>query len=124
MAYQFTDSFDHYNTAFLNALGMYEAVNGTATISSAYARFPAVGSYPNQGVYISGGAGVSQLNAAGHEALGLGTDVSDPASVEKMATEIAEGGDAYPPGVRDLCRRLAEDCETRAQTLEAISART
>ncbi len=28
-----------------------------------------------------------ELNAAGHEALGLGTDVSDPASVEKMATE-------------------------------------
>ncbi len=52
--YQFTDSFDHYNTAFLNALSMYEAVNGTATISSAYARWPAVGSYPNQGVYISG----------------------------------------------------------------------
>ena len=44
--------------------------------------------------------------------------------VETLAAEIAEGGDAYPPGVRDLARRLVEDCEARVQTLEAISART
>jgi hypothetical protein len=46
------------------------------------------------------------------------------ANVEQMAAEIAEGGDAYPPGVRDLARRLVEDCEARVQTLEAIVART
>jgi ubiquinone biosynthesis protein UbiJ len=46
------------------------------------------------------------------------------ADVERMAAEIAEGGDAYPPGVRDLARRFVEDCEARVQTLEAISART
>ena len=44
--------------------------------------------------------------------------------VEQLAAEIAEGGDAYPPGVRDLARRLVEDCEMRVQTLEAIVART
>ena len=46
------------------------------------------------------------------------------AHVEQMAAEIAEGGDAYPPGVRDLCRRLAEDAEAKTQTLESILART
>ncbi|HEY4319110.1 MAG TPA: SDR family NAD(P)-dependent oxidoreductase, partial [Herbaspirillum sp.] len=29
-----------------------------------------------------------ELRAAGHEALGLGTDVSDPASLEKMAAAV------------------------------------
>jgi hypothetical protein len=53
------------------------------------------------------------------------TDVSG-AAVALMAAcaEIAEGGDAYPAGVRDLCRRWAEDLESRVQTLEAIVARS
>ena len=42
---------------------------------------------------------------------------------ERLAAEIAEGGDAYPAGVRDLARRFAEDAEARVQTLEAITAR-
>ena len=46
------------------------------------------------------------------------------AEVEVMAAEIAEGGDAYPAGVRDLARRFAEDADARVQTLEAITART
>jgi chorismate mutase len=45
------------------------------------------------------------------------------ADVEVMAKEIAEGGDAYPPGVRDLARRFVDDCEARVQTLEAITSR-
>ena len=45
-------------------------------------------------------------------------------NVEQTALEIAEGGEAYPPGVRDLARRLVEDCEARVQTLEAIVSRT
>ncbi len=45
-------------------------------------------------------------------------------AVEEMAAEIAEGGDAYPPGIRDIARRLVEDMDSRVQTLEAISART
>lgn len=44
--------------------------------------------------------------------------------VEQMAAEIAEGGEAYPPGVRDVARRLVEDMDSRVQTLEAIVART
>jgi hypothetical protein len=44
-------------------------------------------------------------------------------AAEAIAAEIAEGGDAYPAGVRDLARRFAEDAEARVQTLEAITAR-
>ena len=44
--------------------------------------------------------------------------------LEQLAAEIAEGGDAYAPGVRDVARRLVEDLDSRVQTLEAISART
>ena len=44
--------------------------------------------------------------------------------LEVMAAEISEGGEAYPPGVRDIARRLVEDCDSRIQTLEAIVART
>ena len=45
-------------------------------------------------------------------------------NLEELAAEIAEGGDAYAPGVRDVARRLAEDLDSRVQTLEAIVART
>lgn len=44
--------------------------------------------------------------------------------VEQLSVEIAGGGDAYPPGVRDLCRRIAEDAIARGQTLAAINARS
>ena len=44
-------------------------------------------------------------------------------AAEQVAAEIAEGGDAYPPGVRDLARRFVEDIDARVQTLEAITAR-
>jgi hypothetical protein len=44
--------------------------------------------------------------------------------LEQLAAEIAEGGDAYAPGVRDVARRLVDDLDSRVQTLEAISART
>lgn len=46
------------------------------------------------------------------------------ADLEGLAAEIAEGGDAYAPGVRDIARRLSEDLDSRIQTLEAITART
>jgi hypothetical protein len=45
-------------------------------------------------------------------------------AIEQMAAEIAEGGEAYPPGVRELASRLVEDLESRVQTLEAIVSRT
>ena len=44
--------------------------------------------------------------------------------LEHLAAEIADGGDAYAPGIRDVARRLAEDLDSRVQTLEAIAART
>lgn len=43
--------------------------------------------------------------------------------VERLSSEISDGGDAYPAGVRELARRIAEDCEMKVQTLEAISSR-
>lgn len=43
--------------------------------------------------------------------------------LERLAAEIADGGEAYSPGVRDIARRLAEDLDSRVQTLEAITAR-
>ena len=33
------------------------------------------------------------------------------------------GGEAYPAGVRDIARRLAEDVGAKAQTLELLSGR-
>lgn len=41
-----------------------------------------------------------------------------------LAQEIAEGGDAYPVGAREMAGRLAEDLGGRSQTLLAIVART
>ena len=45
-------------------------------------------------------------------------------TVESLSAEIADGGEAYPPGVRDIARRLVEECEARVQTLEAITKRS
>ncbi len=44
--------------------------------------------------------------------------------LEQLAAEIADGGDAYAPGIREVARQLAEDLDSRVQTLEAIAART
>jgi hypothetical protein len=41
----------------------------------------------------------------------------------QIAVQIAEGGDAYPAGVRDIARRLSEDSAARALLLEALMAR-
>ena len=57
-------------------------------------------------------AGLEQIRAL-EEAL---------ATVGALSAEIAEGGDVYPPGARDLARRLAEDAAHRLNTLEAILA--
>jgi len=44
--------------------------------------------------------------------------------LEQLAAEIAEGGDAYAPGIREVARQLVEELDSRVQTLEAIAART
>lgn len=41
-----------------------------------------------------------------------------------MAREIAEGGDAYPVGARELAGRLAQDLPSKVETLKAIILRT
>ena len=41
-----------------------------------------------------------------------------------MAQEIADGGDAYPVGARELAGRLAADLPAKAQTLKAVVSRT
>jgi hypothetical protein len=45
------------------------------------------------------------------------------ANLAAQAREVAEGGDAYPAGVRDLAARLAEDLETRSQSMQVLMAR-
>ena len=42
------------------------------------------------------------------------------ARVSEMAAEVAQGGEAYPAGVRDACQRLEGEVRTRAQTIGAI----
>lgn len=46
------------------------------------------------------------------------------AAVIGIADEVANGGGAYPPGVRDLAARIALDSNARVQTLHAIRLRT
>ncbi|MGZ9114394.1 MAG: hypothetical protein ACXW3K_07200 [Brevundimonas sp.] len=41
----------------------------------------------------------------------------------EMAREIAEGGDAYPVGARELAGRLHSDLPAKAETLKAIVGR-
>jgi hypothetical protein len=43
--------------------------------------------------------------------------------VVTLSLSIAEGGDIYPAGVRELCRRTAEEANGRRLTLEALAAR-
>lgn len=53
---------------------------------------------------------VSALTAAIHQA-------------QKLASEIAEGGESYPVGIRELAGRFVEEAESRVQTLEVLAAR-
>jgi hypothetical protein len=41
-----------------------------------------------------------------------------------MAREIADGGDAYPVGARELAGRLSADLPAKVETLKAIVSRT
>ena len=45
------------------------------------------------------------------------------AEVTRLSVEIADGGEAYPVGAREIARRLAEDAEAAAKNLELILAR-
>ena len=41
-------------------------------------------------------------------------------AVASLAADVADGGDAYPVGCRELARQLSEETYTRVQTLNAI----
>ncbi len=41
-------------------------------------------------------------------------------ALARQADEIAEGGEAYPVGARELARRLVDEVGQRAHTLQAI----
>jgi len=41
----------------------------------------------------------------------------------RKAKEIADGGDAYPVGARELASRLAADLPTKAETIKTIVGR-
>ena len=41
-----------------------------------------------------------------------------------MAAEIAEGGDAYPVGVRAVAQQIVEDLPARCQNLRSLSERS
>ena len=42
----------------------------------------------------------------------------------RMAREIADGGEAYPVGARELAGRLSADLPAKAETLKAIVSRS
>jgi hypothetical protein len=50
----------------------------------------------------------------------LGVDLK---ALAIRAVEIADGGDAFPPGVRELAARLATDLTARASALTALQHR-
>ncbi|MGV9009086.1 hypothetical protein [Brevundimonas sp.] len=49
--------------------------------------------------------------------------VRQMAAVIQAASDVADGGDAYPVGVREAALRLSVDMHARADTLKAISGR-
>ena len=64
-----------------------------------------------------------QLEARGlakEHIIALKTAVED---VERIGAEIAAGGEAYPAGVRDVARRLAEDASAKVQIIGSIMGR-
>ena len=46
------------------------------------------------------------------------------AATAKMALEIADGGEVYSIGAREICRRLADELPRTVQTLQVISKKS
>lgn len=64
-------------------------------------------------------------NEARALALGQVAELQDRMrSLVSLAEEIAEGGDAYPVGARELARRMSEDLAAKVQTLNAIVSKS
>jgi hypothetical protein len=63
------------------------------------------------------------------EARGLARDQVDLLrnnllEMQQFAAEIAGGGEAYPPGVREIAARISDDSAAKAATLAAIMSRS
>ena len=43
--------------------------------------------------------------------------------IERLSCEIADGGEAYPVGVREVAGRLAEDCKSHGATIHLLAGR-
>ena len=46
------------------------------------------------------------------------------AEVSRLAGEVADGGEAFPVGARELCRRMSDDIAAQSATLNAIAERS
>jgi hypothetical protein len=45
-------------------------------------------------------------------------------AAERLSAEVAAGGEAYPVGVREIARRLAEELGGKLQTLSTLAGRS
>ncbi len=45
-------------------------------------------------------------------------------AVGQVAAEIAAGGEAYPAGVREACRRLSADMDAQVKAIDSLLNRT
>lgn len=43
--------------------------------------------------------------------------------IERLSCEIADGGEAYPVGVREVAGRLADDCKSHGATIHLLAGR-
>lgn len=68
---------------------------------------------------------VGQLQAEAKRLAGEHIDAlrANLIQTQRVADDIAHGGDAYPPGVRDIARRLSEESAAKALMIEGIMAR-
>jgi hypothetical protein len=73
-------------------------------------------------------SGMQRVRRLQHEAHVLAQEqveilARDLTALAARSAEIAEGGDAYPVGVRELCSRLADELIQQAQTMQVIMDR-
>lgn len=60
-------------------------------------------------------------NEARALAMGQVTEMQDQMrTLAALAEEVADGGDAYPVGAREIARRMSEELGAKVQTLQAI----
>lgn len=68
---------------------------------------------------------IARLQAEARQAAGQHVELFQRllATATAMAQDIADGGEAYPVGVRQLAARLGQDLPAQVTTMKAISAR-